>query len=249
MVQTTSEERARPACLRPAPGGAAVLLAVTVCCFSWCAASAAVRIRLDDPADREVFRQWFTFLAEDQFYRPPAALPREISDCAGLVRYAYRESLRRHDGPWAASLGLQSVLPLGSVRQWNYPFGPGKRGLFVVDDGGAMAEFADAQTLMRLNAFRIGATLDAARPGDLLFFRQTGQRLPFHVMIFLGRSHFEQGRLNYVVYHTGPDGNAPGEVRRPSVGELRGHPNPQWRPLDGNPHFLGVFRWNILGDS
>lgn len=219
----------------------ALLLATTL--------TAASAIRLDDPADRELFRQWFTFLAEEQFFREPDALPREVNDCAALVRYAYRESLRRHDGAWAASLGLKAVPPLGSLRQWTYPFGPTRRGLFFTDATGSIAEFADARTLMRFNAFKVAASLEAARPGDLLFFHQSDQRFPFHVMIFLGRSQFENARDNYVVYHTGPEGRSPGEIRRPTLDELRRHPNPQWRPISGNAHFLGVFRWKILGDS
>ena len=43
-------------------------------------------LRLDDPADSQAFRSWFTFLAEAQFYRDTAALPVDIADCAGLIR-------------------------------------------------------------------------------------------------------------------------------------------------------------------
>jgi hypothetical protein len=28
--------------------------------------------------------------------------------------------------------------------------------------------------------------------------------------------------------------------------DLLDHPQPEWRPVPGNPNFLGVFRWNIL---
>ena len=64
----------------------------------------------------------------------------------------------------------------------------------------------------------------------------------------LGRSHFEPPDADYIVYHTGPDGRHPGEIRRPAVPELMRHPKPQWRPVAGNPYFLGVYRWNILAD-
>jgi hypothetical protein len=194
--------------------------------------------RLADPGDRATFRGWFTFFANLQFLRDPASLPREVADCAGLIRFAYRESLRKHDGRWAQELQLPDVPPLGSVRQFNYPFGAG---LFRVR-AGRWAEFADAQTLMRHNAYRVGRTLDAAAPADLLFFHQPDQRLPFHVMAYVG------GRERHIVYHTGPGEGSPGEVRRPTVDELLRHPSPQWRPHPGNPNFLGVYRWDILRD-
>jgi len=49
-----------------------------------------------------------------------------------------------------------------------------------------------------------------------------------------------------VVYDTGEDRGKPGELRRVALAELVDHPQPQWRPLPGNPNFLGVYRWNIL---
>jgi uncharacterized protein YfaT (DUF1175 family) len=72
--------------------------------------------------------------------------------------------------------------------------------------------------------------------------------MPFHAMVYLGPSQFEPGPQRYIVYHTGPDGKDPGEIRRPSTAELMRHPKPQWRPVSGNPYFLGVYRWNILVD-
>ena len=211
--------------------------------------------RLTDPADRRAFAGWFTFLAELQFFQPPSALPGEVQDCAALVRFAYREALRKHTGAWAAQMQLPDVPPLGSIGKYSYPFTPLGAGLFRVRGGqfaeidlrnGAFAEFADAKTLLRHNTFLVSRDLRAAAPGDLLFFHQPGQRFPYHVMIFLGPSRVQPGTRPFVVYHTGPDNHSPGEVRRPSVDELFRHPNPQWRPHQGNQHFLGVFRWNIL---
>jgi uncharacterized protein YfaT (DUF1175 family) len=65
-------------------------------------------------------------------------------------------------------------------------------------------------------------------------------------MIFIGTSQIAPNSLNYVVYHTGPDGAAPGEIRRLAMNELLRYPDTQWRPVPENPNFLGVFRWNIL---
>src|SRR5688572_1962344 len=49
--------------------------------------------------DRENFRRWFTLIAEAQFYRLSGEWNAEQRDCAGLVRFAWREALRRHDRP------------------------------------------------------------------------------------------------------------------------------------------------------
>ena len=69
-------------------------------------------------------------------------------------------------------------------------------------------------------------------------------------MIFLGASQIEQAPEQFLVYHTGPQGKSPGEIRRLTVAELMNFPDARWRPLISNPAFLGVYRWNILrGDQ
>ena len=212
-------------------------------------------LRLGDESDRGAFRRWFIFLAESQFYRSPDRLPAEVNDCAALLRFAYREALREHDGGWASELNLDAVPAIPSVRKYQYPFTPLGAGLFRVKPGsfrledlgnGAFAQFADAQTLQWLNTHFISRDIRQAEPGDLLFFRQLEQDLPFHAMVFLGRSHFDAEPGDWVVYHTGPLGDSKGEVRRVRLEELLRHPSPRWRPLPGNSNFLGVYRWNIL---
>lgn len=198
--------------------------------------------RLDDPHDQQAFRHWFTFVAEAQFFNPPAARPAEITDCAALIRYAYREALRPHDARWAAGAGLPLVLPFDSVSKYNYPRTPTGPALFQLADR-RFAQFADARTLRQYNTRFISKDLARAQPGDLLFYRNTTSH---HSMIYIGPSLITRDRALYVVYHTGPDGKDPGEIRRPNTQELMNHPDPQWRPLASNPNFLGVFRWNIL---
>jgi uncharacterized protein YfaT (DUF1175 family) len=110
------------------------------------------------------------------------------------------------------------------------------------------AEFADAKTLIRLNARFLGRDVSALRPGDLLYFRQQDQRLPDHVMVFVGRSAFEPEGTDWVVYHTGPStGEAAqeatgGEVRKVRLADLQRHPAERWRPVFANHRFVGVFR-------
>jgi uncharacterized protein YfaT (DUF1175 family) len=212
-------------------------------------------LHLDDPADREAFRRWFTFLAEVQYFTPVTSRPSEINDCAALVRYAYREALREHDEKWSAGSGLPLVPAFDSVHKYSYPhtaLGPAlfrlKSGPFDSRDlrNGTFAQFANAATLERFNTFRVGHELDRAEAGDLLFFQRPAERMPFHTMVYVGRSQVTQDNASYVVYHTGPEGSRSGEIRRLRVSELLHYPDPQWRPIAANPSFVGVFRWNIL---
>src|SRR5262245_8662368 len=61
-------------------------------------------------ADERVFRRWFSFLAEAQYFQAAESRPAEISDCAALIRYAYREALRMHDARWAAEARLPILI-------------------------------------------------------------------------------------------------------------------------------------------
>jgi len=203
--------------------------------------------------DAGSFRQWFTFLAEAQYYRRD--LPPEIEDCAALIRYAYRETLSRHDDAWAAHVKLPLIPPLPAIYAYHWPFTPLRAALFRTRAGpfqpadlrgGAFAEFADAKTIERFNTHRIARRLSAAQPGDLLFFRQSDVAEPFHSMIWLGPSHFDAAGGEYVVYHTGPFAGTKGEIRRLSAEQLLRHPDARWRPVEGNSNFLGIYRWNIL---
>jgi len=211
-------------------------------------------LRLDNPDDRYAFTQWFTFLAETQFFQPPEQRPAEINDCAALIRYAYREALRAHDGAWATAERLPVLPGLPNVAKYQYPYTPLGANLFRVlpnafqpaDLATAFAQFADAKTLQLRNTYFITRDVTRAQPGDLFFYRQDNDHMPFHSMIYLGRSQFGRTPDRYLVYHTGPDANGPGEIRRPTLEELRRFPDADWRPLPDNPRFLGVYRWNIL---
>jgi uncharacterized protein len=212
-------------------------------------------LRLDSVTDRQAFRGWFTLIAEHQAFA--SHLPDEISDCAALLRYSYREALRRHDAAWVRSTDLGAAPAVPDVTQYEYPYTPVGPRLFRVKEGpfsppdlsdGTFAEFADVKTLVLANAHLIGRDGHRALPGDLIFFRQFEQRSPFHSMIFIGRSHYGPGD-DWVVYHTGPDGSWPGEMRRVALSSLLQHPDARWRPLPGNRNFLGVYRWNILREG
>jgi uncharacterized protein YfaT (DUF1175 family) len=215
-------------------------------------------LHLDDSCDRQSFRRWFTFVAESQYFQDAVNRPAEINDCAALIRYAYREALRAHDNAWAATAHLPVIPAYESVMKYQYPYTPLGASLYRVREGrfqaadlsnGAFAQFADAQTLWRWNTWFRSRDLRAAQPGDLLFYRQPDAREPFHSMIYLGESLIRPDARNYILYHTGPDGADPGEMRRLTVDELLNFPQAQWRPLTSNSAFLGVFRWNILKEG
>ena len=207
-------------------------------------------LRLTDPADQAAFRQWFTEIADFQAVRPKADVPAEITDCASLLRFSYREALKRHDDTWFAATGIDVAALPGEIRAWRYPETPLGAGLFRVRPGGfeaadasngAFAQFADAKTLVERNAYFVSRDARRAEPGDLLFYRQFGQSSPWHSMIVT-----RIGGQAAVVYDTGEDHGKAGELRRVALAELLDHPQPQWRPVAGNPNFLGVYRWNIL---
>jgi uncharacterized protein len=198
------------------------------------------QVRLPDETDRAAFRAWFVFLADAQFYRTSA----DVTDCAALVRHAFREALRAHTPTWVERSGLPMTPAYPDVRHAPKP-GPTGWPLFQVDDR-TYAEFADAATLVRYNARPMSRSIDAVRPGDLLYFQQTSQHSPDHVMVFVGRSQFEVSGTDWVVYHTGPDGSSPGEVRKVRLTDLLQHPAARWRPLPANPAFVGVFRLTLL---
>jgi len=214
-------------------------------------------LRLQNEGDQTGFRRWFAFLAESVYFQKDEDRPAEVNDCAALIRFAYREALRKHDAAWANQWHLAQLPASASVHKYEYPhtaLGAGlfrtRRGAFAPDDvtDGAFAEFADADSLRRYNTYFVGRNVSAARPGDLLFFRQEGHRMPFHTMIYLGDSLFGRG-TDWLIYHTGPTDGRPGEMRRVTVSELQQHPEFCWRPLPQNPAFLGVYRWNILREE
>jgi uncharacterized protein YfaT (DUF1175 family) len=210
-------------------------------------------LRLHSAEDRRAFRAWFVAIAEQEAALPNEKLLPEIDDCAALLRYAYREALVEHDARWFAKQPQpQLFVPLESISQYHYPQPPLGLGLFRVKPGrfeeadtsnGSFAQFADAHTLMALNTHWIGRDVRAARPGDLLFFRQLEQNSEYHSMIVAGANS------DWVIYHTGPIGKRKGEIRRVTMQDLLHHPDARWRPVPQNTNFLGVYRWNVLRDG
>lgn len=210
---------------------------------TWVGGSA--QVRLLDASDRAAFRAWFVFLADSQFYQPRA----DVTDCAGLVRAAMREALRPHSPEWRRQVGLAFAPQYPDVRR-RPPVDGAMWPLFRTagERDAPIAEFADARTIIRFNARPRGRTIDAAQPGDLIYFHQERQVQPDHLMVFVGASIYERDAQDWIVYHTGPDAEAggAGEVRKVRLADLLRHPSRRWRPLPDNAAFVGVFRLAIV---
>jgi len=207
--------------------------------------------------DRENFRRWFTFIAEGQFYRLSNEWNTEQRDCAGLVRFAWREALRRHDRAWFQKMGpgYKAIAP--DVARYNLEQSPLGEKLFRTSFGSfkesdlsteTFSEFADARTLKSFNVRFISRDRHYAQPGDLLFFYQPWvQKFPYHAMIFLGDAKLsEEQSTDWVVYHTGASPADAGTVKKVELSVLDHHPNKRWRPVESNSNFLGFYRLKIL---
>jgi uncharacterized protein len=204
--------------------------------------------------DRENFRQAFTGIAEMQFYRLSDHWNSEQRDCAGLVRFAWREALRRHDRSWFQKMGpgYDAIAPSSGLN--TNPLGEKlfrtNFGAFKQNDisEGRFSEFADARTLKNFNCAFISRDRQLAQRGDLLFYYQPWiQKFPYHVMIFLGESRVGGGASrDWVVYHTGASATDQGTVKKVELTVLDHHPNRRWRPVEDNPNFLGFYRLKIL---
>lgn len=208
-----------------------------------CVTHPAAQVRLADESDRAAFRSWFVLLADAQFERNTP----DVADCAALIRHAYREALRAHTPEWVRRAALPFAPQYADVRSAPRPGAHGWPLFRITDDADPQyAEFVDAKTLIALNTRPLGRDTRALRPGDLLYFRQPAQKAPDHLMVFVGRSEFEAEGVDWVVYHTGPTDDGPGEVRKVRLSTLAQHPSTRWRPLTSNPRFVGVYRLAVL---
>jgi len=212
-------------------------------------------------AERDNFRRWFTHIAELQYYRISDQWNPEQRDCAGLVRFAWREALHRHDRLWFQRMGpgYEPVATDGKGDAKGEPSGTSPLGdkLFRTDFGsykpsdiadGKFSEFADARTLKNYNTVFIGRDRDQAQPGDLLIYYQPWvQKFPYHIMIFLGQASIApDGADDWVVYHTGSSPLDKGTVKKVELKVLDHHPDQRWRPIESNRNFLGFYRLKIL---
>lgn len=229
---------------------------------------------LTSEGDRQSFRGWFTQIARSQMIRLDDRW--HDRDCAGLLRFCYREALKRHDRAWLADRRWLAMSGIPDVRKYNYPevplvgtrvFNVGTRppaqGDTTSIEPTSFAERApqspDADGRMSsttlLENFAMFGEAARLKDNSLHFLsRSVADALPGDVVIYLNdtKSAWPYHTMIYlgdgsVIYHTGPDGNKPGIVKHLTLDQLAMHPNPRWHPVPGNPYFLGFYRWRILG--
>ena len=186
-------------------------------------------ILLDAEQSRRL-RAWITLIVAAQLRAGPS--PRwQHRDCAGLVRFAVRESLRRHDAAWVRANGLQGVaLPQDAVlssaqraalRDW-------------VDIDGQRQAYVGALALVQANCRLLGKQLTQAEAGDLLFFDQGDDQ---HLMVWMG---------SYIAYHTGTETASDNGLRAVAPRRLMNWEDTRWRPVPENSNFIGIYRLAFL---
>lgn len=198
-----------------------------------------------DEGDREAFRDWFVALLEQQVEVPSPAWEPAQRDCAGLLRFAFREALAAHTSAWRTRVAFNDGAP---GQDPSAAFAADWRQGFPTPEG--PRPFAKGVFLRQWSCVPLGRDLALAKPGDLLFFARGGAHAqPDHAMAFV-RPDVDGAPM--LLYHTGPEGSGasrqPGEVRRARLDDLLHHPDPDFRPLSENPAFLGLFRWRVLAD-
>src|SRR2546421_7891583 len=85
--------------------------------------------------DRENFRRWFTLIAEGQFYHLSEQWNATQRDCAGLVRFAWREALRHHDRVWFQKMGPGYPAIAPDIARYNLEQSPLGERLFRTNFG------------------------------------------------------------------------------------------------------------------
>ncbi len=211
--------------------------------------------------DRSNFRLWFVYIALSQYFYPSPLWNKEERDCAGLIRFSYKEALKKHDNNWFKDMPFLVNLKIPDVTVFNYPYIPiiGIRlfriapGEFTPQDASRVKElfspYADAYNLVKYNMVKLGRRREGIKEGDILvFYNPYDPRMPFHTMIFVGRDIFRDpnGPDDWLLYHTGPRTKDSGIIKKVELSLLRHHRDPRWRPIPENPFFLGYFRFKIL---
>lgn len=212
---------------------------------------------LQDEQDRRNFRRWFVSLAESQLYKADPAWRADDHDCAGLIRFAYREALKQHDSNWLRSKPFLLDAAIPDVRKYNYPKVPLlKTKIFRTREGEfretdladtTFAVTAMAAKMRSYNTVFLGKMLENVQPGDLLFYLNAGDvHMPHHSMIFIGDPRKPASLDDAVLYHTGPRDDEPGVLKKVRLLDLLQHPEERWHPVPENHYFLGFYRWKIL---
>lgn len=148
-------------------------------------------------------------------------------DCAGLVRYVFREALSKQTPAFLNQYPeLNRVAPPQDWEEFNHAL-----------ETWQMKNNTAAE-LVRHARF-IGKTVsrEKVETGDLLYFESTRLKIR-HVMLVV-RTHSEV----FLVYHTGDKRD---ELRIRTVADILKNNDAYWHPLRENPVFKGVLRPEFL---
>jgi uncharacterized protein YfaT (DUF1175 family) len=168
------------------------------------------------------FRGWFTRIVWEQFhYQPNKRWGHR--DCAGLVRFALKESFLSHDTAWKKNNSVSAMLTPPEIQLTDTQ----KKGL-------PEWRYERAIQLIQKQTRFISKDLNQAKAGDLLFY-DFGETQ--HLMIWMG---------SYLAYHNGSPSKNDSGLRKQSLNTLMTWKDTRWRPLEQNPNFIGVFRFSFL---
>ncbi|MFW6173788.1 MAG: DUF1175 domain-containing protein [Elusimicrobiota bacterium] len=202
-----------------------------------------------DERNSEIFRFWFVNIAILQAIENSEVWSINEKDCAGLIRFAYKEALKNHDENWIKNLGFNqkewkeltgvNLSKLEDVNIFNYPFIPVIGTSIFLTESGKFSAYADAYNLLRHNTVFVSKKVEDVEPGDILFFHFPDPST-FHSMIFTGDG---------LVYHTGPvSEDSEGKVKLWLFDDYMRLMPIQWLPVKENPFFLGFYRFKILNN-
>lgn len=202
------------------------------------------------PHDEHAMRVAVARLALEQAQALSPRWDAQQRDCAGLVRFVYREALRVRTTAQIDQVGVPSALLLPLVSDAARQLFPSYPNIWATGFDGQGHErfgaYADAETLVGHNFRRVAMRPEDGLPGDLLVYRKALEAdEPYHLMLLAGedRAGRELAGRGLAVYHNGSAG-PDAAVRIVPLADLDRSPDPVWIPDERNPHFLGVFRWN-----
>ncbi len=200
--------------------------------------------------DSKNFRNWFINIANSLYYNDTDFWKKSQRDCAGFVRFCFKEALKKHDKYWIQTLNYKGKI-FDDIKKYNYPNVPYLGvDIFRIRGGISLDKknfsyYASGRYLKEYNLQFETKDIRKAKPGDVLvYFHPQDSSFPFHLMIYLGNMEMRQD-YGWVIYHTGPINSQGGELRKVKIQELM-HADPSWLPLPSNQRFLGFFKFKIL---
>lgn len=172
--------------------------------------------------EQDDYQLTITRTALEQAEYPSPNWEKNQQDCAGFIRYIYKQSLQINEPLWEnwdqTSTYFASAQVLASSN---------------------FKKIAD-----EVEDFKQSSISYSKKPktGDILVFhrKDVGQESQWHLMMLI-ESPVEPNRW-LVTYHNGQSGSKAG-VKKIWFSELENTDVLDWLPKKNNPNFLGVYRW------